>query len=94
MHIYYPHDPRVKVAGYWAMPGIINDYTEDELVMLNNFLSSFLEDSRKVMDMANRLVDAFRINEEATRVYVSFQHVQTFLNFLDAMGWTYHIQGE
>lgn len=93
MHIYYPYDPRVRLDGCWAATGIIESCTEDEIIQLNNFLNSFLMDSR-LAEGRDSLKNAFRINDEANRVYVSFQHAHTLLNFFDTMGWTYHIRGE
>lgn len=94
MHIYYPYDPRVRLDGCWAVPGRIRSNTSEEMMLLSNFLNSFLKDTRGIMDMGNHLQNAFLINKEAARVYVSFQHAQTLLNFFDTMGWTYHIQGD
>lgn len=94
MHIYYPHDPRVTVAGYWSVPGIIKSCTEGELTLLINFLSSFLGDWRGLVGMNTHLLNAFLINDEMNRLHISFQHAQNLLNFFDTMGWTYQIQGE
>lgn len=94
MHIYYPHDPRVKVTGYWAARGRIKSYTNCEIAILRNFLSSFLVEWCEEIGNMTLLVNNFHIDNKSNLLYVSFQHTQNLLNFFDTMGWTYQIQGE
>lgn len=94
MKIIWKKDPRVHETGYWATAGIIKSCTEDELALLTNFLNSFLEDWREVVGTNTNLLNTFCVNGKLNRVYISFQHAQSLLNFFDTMGWTYHIRGE